>query len=165
MQDVQADLATEVDEDRAEAQRKMTEAAKRETDSTEAPTELDPVPMPRGKPGAFEKGSKSEVTLEPANHADAGDPTSMPGEEVDLPEPDDVELNTGMEAQEELSDAPTEPVRVDAIPKPPPKERLSTDTQPSSAASAPSSMAILVPVVLAGGAILLLLTALTFALL
>lgn len=157
LDDVQADLATEVDEEQAEAQRKLTEAAQREPQATDAPTELDPVQPPRGEPGAYGKGSRSEVTLEPDDAPETGDPPSMPGEEVESsaaapeasdsdPDADDVLLDTGMEAQ---PDEP-EPEKTVARPK-----KIS-----ESPAPAPSSMAVLVPLVGLGLLVLIVLAVL-----
>lgn len=156
LEDVQADLATEVDEEQAEAQRKLTEAAQREPAETEAPTELDPVQPPRGKPGAYEKASRSEVTLEPGDPPESGDPASMPGDEVEAPppaqaptvasDPDDIVLDTGMEAQP----IDEEPEKTEARP------RLSSSTP----VTASSGLALVVPLVAVAVAVVVVLVAL-----
>ncbi|MCB9675743.1 MAG: serine/threonine protein kinase [Alphaproteobacteria bacterium] len=161
LEDVKADLATEVDEERAEAQRENLSRAdsppkKREVSDTDKPTDLDeddggelveakvvsgpaspPEPDPeKSVPLSFVKGSQSEVTLdEPMEDADTGD--SIVDEE-----------GTGV-----LPPGTGEETVARPPPSPPKSAPISARQAPPEAGP---QLAVLLPVLVGGGAVILL---------
>lgn len=110
LEDVQADLATEVDEDRARAQREMAEAA-------EAAEEAPPVPRQEPEPPADERPTEVPPEPPPPEAFDAGLPAGPPTE----PEPPTEPLQTPT-PREIPDDPPSEPeatVPSEALPPPP----------------------------------------------
>lgn len=168
LEDVAADLATEVDEDRLALQGAPVQPGEAsELTESEKPTEIDPVrrealmdvperppladepastgaeeeperSVPAGPP--FPKGSDSEVTLEPHDPALDALARSM----------DDPREDSVVEAGPTPSTAPAASPPPKAAPRPP----ISADPDDDLPVSSGSGLAMLLPIALGGGAVL-----------
>jgi len=162
LEDVKADLATEVDEEQAEAQREnlsRAESAAPLVSDTDKPTEVeDDRPAPKRDPGAaldadksvplsFHKGSQSEVTLEPGGL------------------PSEVELDDGTDGGDSIVDgeeltgalpSPSPASGSTTVARPPPEEPTRSSPISGTAAGGAAGLAVFLPVLLAGGAVILI---------
>ncbi|MCA9570929.1 MAG: protein kinase [Myxococcales bacterium] len=117
LEDVAADLATEVDEDRAAAQREMNEAARAAEDAPPLPPrredeEEEPDELPTDVDGGDEPPRTFDAGVRASEMPVSDDPPSMPGEPVDPPS------------------MPGEPVEVASPPPPAPRPLVRTPIPP-----------------------------------
>jgi serine/threonine protein kinase len=181
LEDVAADLATEIDEDQAKAQRENLSRSEepppeRQVSESDAPTDVgEPAPDADVRPGgdafadpeddgaapadegesvpiAFHKGSESEVTLHEALVDESDEPDAADDTNGPSEDPDTGDSLIG---EEHTTPAPSGETTV-ARPAPIPPNPDATPSTPISApASGGNAMAVALPIALAMGLILL----------